>query len=265
MKQLFARAAFLAALLACGPVLAQNIAVVNGKPIPKAKADELVAELVKSGKPDSPELQQAVRERLITGEILMQEADKDGLMTNPEVKLQLEQARQQVLIGALAQEYFKAHPPTDAQMHAQYDEIIKTLPTKEYHAHHILLDTEPAAVAIIAKLKAGANFEDLAKAQSKDPGSASSGGDLGWNSPATFDKTFADAMVKLPKGKFSPTPVKTSFGYHVIRLDDVRDAKLPTFDEAKPQIAQLMTQDQKWQEEEFRAMLAELRAKAKVE
>jgi peptidyl-prolyl cis-trans isomerase C len=102
MKQLFARAAFLAALFACGPVLAQNIAVVNGKPIPKAKADELVAELVKSGKPDSPELQQAVRERLITGEILMQEADKDGLITNPEVKLQLEQARQQVLIGALA-------------------------------------------------------------------------------------------------------------------------------------------------------------------
>jgi peptidyl-prolyl cis-trans isomerase C len=265
MKQLFARAAFLAALFACGPVLAQNIAVVNGKPIPKAKADELVAELVKSGKPDSPELQQAVRERLITGEILMQEADKDGLITNPEVKLQLEQARQQVLIGALAQEYFKAHPPTDEQMHAQYDEIVKTLPTKEYHAHHILVDTEPAAVAIIAKLKAGGNFEELAKAQSKDPGSASSGGDLGWNSPATFDKTFADAMVKLPKGKFSPTPVKTSFGYHVIRLDDVRDAKLPTFDEAKPQIAQLMMQDQKWQEEEFRAMLAELRAKAKVE
>jgi peptidyl-prolyl cis-trans isomerase C len=265
MKLIFVRAAMLAALFACGSAFAQNIAVVNNKPIPKAKADEMVAELVKAGKTDSPELEQAVRERLITGEILMQEADKEGLTTNPDVQLQIEQARQQVLIGALAQAYFKTHPPTDDQMHAEYDQIVKTLPTKEYHAHHILVDTEAAANAIIAKLKAGGNFEDIAKAQSKDPGSAPGGGDLGWNSPAAFDKTFSDAMVKLQKGKYSTTPVKTSFGYHIIRLDDTRDAKLPTFDEAKPQISQLMLQDQKWQEEEFKAMLAELRAKAKVE
>jgi peptidyl-prolyl cis-trans isomerase C len=225
----------------------------------------MIAELARAGKPDSPELEQAVKDRLITGEILMQEADKEGLASNPEVQLQLDQARQQVLIGALAQEYFKANPPTDAEMRAQYDEIVKTLPTKEYHAHHILVDNEAAATAIIANLKAGGNFEDIAKKQSKDPGSAPSGGDLGWNSPATFDKTFADAMVKLPKGKFSQTPVKTQFGYHIIRLDDMRDAKIPTYDEAKPKIAELMTQDQKWQEAKFHAMLDALRAKAKIE
>jgi peptidyl-prolyl cis-trans isomerase C len=265
MKKIVASAAFLAAMLASSCVFAQNIAVVNGKPIPKAKADEMVAALAKAGKPDSPELDQAVRERLITGEILMQEADKRGLTSDPDVQLQLEAARQQVLVAALAQQYFKANPPTDAEIRAQYDQLIKTMPNKEYHAHHILFENEAQANAAIAKLKAGGSFEEIAKAQSKDPGSAQNGGDLGWSSPANYDKTFGDAMVKLQKGKFSLTPVHTQFGYHVIRLDDVRDATLPTFEEAKPKIAELMMQDQKWQEEKFRAMLADLRAKAKVE
>jgi peptidyl-prolyl cis-trans isomerase C len=245
--------------------VAQNLAVVNGKPIPKARADELVAQAVKAGQTDSPELQNAVREQLITRELLLQEAAKAGLQNNPDVQLQMELSRQQVLIAALAQDYFKANPPTDAEVKAQYDQLVKEMPSKEYHVRHILVDKEADAKAIIAKLKSGAKFEDLAKASSKDTGSAANGGDLDWAQPGSFVKEFSNAMVKLPKGKVTDTPVKTQFGYHVIRVDDIRDAKAPTFAEAKPQIIQGMQQNQQWQQAKFRAMIDSLRSKAKIE
>ena len=158
---------------------AQNIAVVNNKPIPKVKADTIVAQMVKQGQQDTPELQKAIREDLITREILMQEAEKKGVASDPDVQAQIDRARQQVLIGALAQDYFKANPPTDAEVHQQYDLLVKDVGGKEYKARHILVEKEADAKAIIAKLKAGARFEDLAK-QSKDPGSAANGGDLDW-------------------------------------------------------------------------------------
>ena len=254
------------ACLAVGPsfVAAQNVAIVNNKPIPKAKADAIVAQLTKQGQQDSPELQNAVREDLVRREILMQEADKKGLAADPDVQAQLDRARQQVLIGALAQDYFKANPPTDADVRQQYDLLVKETGGKEYKARHILVEKEADAKAIIAKLKAGAKFEELAK-QSKDPGSAANGGDLDWAPATTYVKEFGDALVKLPKGQYTQVPVKTQFGYHVIRLDDTRDAKVPSFDEAKPQIAGAMMANQQWQQAKFEQMLKDLRDKAKVE
>ncbi|MEO8937477.1 MAG: peptidylprolyl isomerase [Burkholderiaceae bacterium] len=259
-------AALFAAFLALGPTIAtaQNVAVVNNKAIPKAKADAVIAQLVKQGQQDSPELQTAVREDLVRREILMQEADKKGLAADPDVQAQLERARQQVLIGALAQDYFKANPPTDADIRAQYDVLVKETGGKEYKARHILVEKEADAKAIIAKLKAGAKFEDLAK-QSKDPGSAANGGELDWAPASTYVKEFGDALAKLPKGQTTQVPVKTNFGYHVIRLDDVRDAKVPTFEEAKPQIASAMMANQQWQQGRFEQMMKDLRDKAKVE
>ncbi len=259
-------AAVLAVVLAVAPsfAAAQNVAVVNNKPIPKAKADAIVAQLVKQGQKDSPELQNAVKEDLIRREILMQEAEKKGLAADPDVQAQLDRARQQVLIGALAQDYFKDHPPTDAEIRQQYDLLVKETGGKEYKARHILVEKEADAKAIIDKLKKGAKFEDLAK-QSKDPGSAAKGGDLDWAPASTYVKEFADALVKLPKGQYTQVPVKTQFGYHVIRLDDIRDAKVPSFEEAKPQIASAMMANQQWQQAKFEQMLKELRDKAKVE
>ncbi len=258
--------ALLAAVLAIGPSIAaaQNVAVVNNKPIPKAKADAIVAQLVKQGQADSPELQTAVREDLVRREILMQEADKKGVAADPDVQAQLERARQQVLIGALAQDYFKANAPTDAEVHTQYDLLVKETGGKEYKARHILVEKEADAKAIIEKLKKGGKFEELAK-QSKDPGSAANGGDLDWAPASTYVKEFSEALVKLPKGQYTQVPVKTQFGYHVIRLDDVRDAKVPSFDEAKPQIAGAMMANQQWQQAKFEQMLKDLRDKAKVE
>jgi len=263
---LAALVSFFVAMLALGPSLAaaQNVAVVNNKPIPKAKADAIVQQLVKQGQQDTPELENAVREDLVRREILMQEADKKGVAADPDVQAQLDRARQQVLIGALAQDYFKANPPTDADVRQQYDLLVKETGGKEYKARHILVEKESDAKAIIAKLKTGAKFEDLAK-QSKDPGSAANGGDLDWAPASTYVKEFGDALKTLKKGEVTPVPVKTQFGYHVIRLDDIRDAKVPSFEEAKPQIAAAMMANQQWQQAKFEQKMKDLRDKAKVE
>ena len=259
-------AALVFACIALVPTIAaaQNVAVVNNKPIPSAKADAIINQLLKQGQQDSPDLRTAVKEDLVRREILMQEAEKKGLAADPDVQTQLERARQQVLIGALAQDYFKAHAPSDAEVRQQYDILVKETGGKEYKARHILVEKEADAKAIIAKLKAGGKFEELAK-QSKDPGSAANGGDLDWAPASTYVKEFADALTKLPKGQYTQVPVKTQFGYHVIRLDDMRDAKVPSFEEAKPQIAGAMQANQQWQQMKFEAMMKDLRDKAKVE
>jgi len=250
-------------LAVAGAAMAQNIAVVNSKPIPKAKADEIINQLASQGQPNTPDLQKAVREELINREILMQEADKKGLLGRRDVQAQIERVRQQVLIGALAQEYFRANPPSDAEMRAQYENLNKNMGGREYSTRHILVDKEADARAIIAKLKAGAKFEELAKA-SKDP-SGANGGSLGWGKPETYVQPFAEAMVKLGPGKLTDNPVRTQFGFHVIRVDEVRDAKAPSFEESKGRILEALMQNQQWQQLKFKAMIDDLRAKAKVE
>lgn len=240
------------------PALAQNIAVVNGKAIPSSRADLMVKQAASQGQADSPELRKLVKDELITREVLVQEADKLGLGNSADVKTQLEIARQSLVIRALVGDFVKKHPISDADVKAEYDKFKATAGDKEYRARHILVEKEDEAKAIITKLKGGAKFEDLAK-QSKDPGSAAKGGDLDWASPASFVKPFSDAMVALQKGGLTETPVKTQFGYHVIRLDDVRAAKVPTLEEVKPQIIESL------QQKKLQEYQTELRAKAKVQ
>jgi peptidyl-prolyl cis-trans isomerase C len=256
----FKSARLLVVLLAAAalPVFAQNLAVVNGKAIPSSRADMMVKQMAAQGQQDSPQLRTMIKDELINREVLIQEADKLGLGTSADVKNQVEMARQSIIIRALVADYLKKHPVADADIKAEYDKFKATAGDKEYRARHILVEKEDEAKDIIAKLKAGAKFEDLAK-QSKDPGSASNGGDLDWASPAAFVKPFSDAMTSLEKGKFTETPVKTQFGYHVIKLEDVRAAKIPTMDELKPQIAESL------QQKKLQAYQQELRSKAKVQ
>jgi peptidyl-prolyl cis-trans isomerase C len=240
------------------PAMAQNLAVVNGKPVPSSRADAMIKQLAAQGQQDSPQLRSMVKEELINREILIQEADKLGLGNNPDVKSQLDIARQSIVIRALVADYLKKHPVTDAEVKAEYDKFKAQAGDKEYRARHILVDKEDDAKAIIAKLKGGAKFEDLAK-QSKDPGSAANGGDLDWASPASYVKPFSDAMVGLQKGQVTETPVKTQFGYHVIKLEDVRAAKVPALEEVKPQIAESL------QQKKLQAYQEDLRKKAKIQ
>ena len=230
----------LAALVAV-PVFAQNVATVNGKPIPAAKVDQMVKQVVAQGKQgDSPQLRDAIKRELINREVLMQEADKQGFGTRPEVKAALDNARQSIIINAMLAEYVKKNPVKDADVKAEYERAKAQVGEKEYHARHILVATEDEAKAIIVKLKKGEKFEELAK-QSKD-GSAANGGDLDWASPASYVPEFSKAMVALQKGQITETPVKSQFGYHVIKLEDVRPAKVPPFEEVKQQVAESLQQ-----------------------
>ena len=239
--------------------LAQNIAIVNGKPVPKTRVDALAQQLAASGRPVTPDLEPQLKEEIIAREIFMQEAQKQGLEASPEYRAQLELARQAILIRALFDNYRKQNPVTDADVQAEYDKFAAANGGKEYKARHILVETEAEAQKIIADLKKGAKFEDIAKKQSKDPGSGANGGDLDWANPSSFVPEFSEAMIKLKPGETTPAPVKSQFGYHVIRVDEVRSAQLPAVAEVKPQVTQQLQQQrlQKYQED--------LRAKAKVE
>jgi peptidyl-prolyl cis-trans isomerase C len=236
---------------AAAPAFAQNLAVVNGKAIPSSRVDAVVKQVVAQGQqPDSPQLREAIKKEMIGREVMMQEAEKQGYSKDANVKTQLENARQAIFINALVADYVKKNPVSDADIKAEYDKFVAQTGNKEYHVRHILVETAAEADAVIAKLKGGAKFEDLAKT-SKDTGSAANGGDLDWATPSSFPKVFSDAFVNLQKGQVTEKAVQTPNGFHVIKVDDVREAKLPTLEEVKPQIADALTQKklQGYQEE----------------
>lgn len=225
------------------PALAQNAATVNGKAIPQARVDQLVKQVVAQGRAtDSAELRDAIKKDLISREVLIQEADKQNIGARADVKSAIDNARQSIIINAMLADYVKKNPVKDAEIKAEYDKQKAMIGDKEYHARHILVDSEATAKDLIAKLKGGAKFEELAK-QSKD-GSAQNGGDLGWASPATYVPEFSKAMVALQKGAITETPVKSQFGFHVIKLEDVRATKIPPLDEVKQQVSEGLQQRQ---------------------
>ena len=241
------------------PAAAQNLAIVNGKPVPKARADALAQQIAKSGRPVTPEMQGQLKDEVIAREIFMQEAQKRGLDATDDYKNQMDLARQTLLIRELFADFQKKDPVTDADIKAEYDKFVAANGGKEYRARHILVENEDEAKAIIVSLKKGGKFDEIAKKSSKDPGSGANGGDLDWASAGSYVPEFSAAMVKLEKGQLTEVPVKTQFGWHVIRLDDVREAKLPPFEQVKPQIAQQI------QQQKLAQFQDELRAKAKVE
>lgn len=235
-----------------------NVAVVNGKPIPKARADAVITEQVNQGGQDNEELRKQVREELVRREVLAQEAAKKGIDKKPEVQAQIDVARQGLIIRAYLQDYLKTHPVSEEALKKEYETIKAGMGDQEYHARHILVDSEEKAKELIARLEKGEKFEELAK-ESSDPGSKDRGGDLGWSTGRNFVQPFAEALTKLEKGKFTTTPVKTDFGYHVILMEDLRPVKHPSLDEVKPQLQQRM------QQQMVEKHVLDLRAKAKVQ
>lgn len=239
---------------------AQNLAIVNGKPVPMERFHALKQQIESSGRTVPAEMDPQIKDEIIAREIFMQEAAKRGLENSPEYKLQMELARETLLIRELFSDFLKKNPVTDGEIKAEYDKFVAANSSKEYRARHILVDSEDRAKAIIAEIKSGSKkFEDIAKKESKDPGSAQNGGDLDWASPSNYVPEFTEAMLKLKKGEVSDIPAKSQFGWHVIRVDDIRDAELPALEDIKPQIASQLEQQKMVQFQE------DLRAKAKVE
>lgn len=233
--------------------------VVNGVAIPQNRIDAMSRELTAQGQPETPERLAAIKDELVNREVLAQAAVKRGLDKNADIAAQMEMARQAVLVRALFENEMKANPVTDADLQKQYESFKSTMGTNEYKVRHILVEKEDDAKAIIADLNKGGDFAKLAKEKSKDPGSKDNGGDLDWGPSARYVKPFADAVQKLPKGQTTTAPVKTDFGYHVIRVDDVRPLKVPEFAELKEQFRQ------RAQQQQVQKLVQELRSKAKVE
>jgi peptidyl-prolyl cis-trans isomerase C len=250
--------AMLAGFLALPAAAAESLAKVNGVAIPAERAEAMLAEQRAQGAPDSEQLKDAVREELIRREILSQQAASKGLAKKADVQAQMEMAKQAILIRAYLQDFVKNNPVSDADVQKEYDSIKSRMGDKEYKPRHVLVETEDQAKAIIAKLQSGTAFEEVAK-ESRDPGSKERGGELGWSNPGMFVQPFSEAMVKLEKGKYTTTPVKSDFGYHVIQLDDVRTTQAPPLDEVKPQLQQRL------QQQKVEKHVLDLRAKAKVE
>lgn len=259
MKKHLLAAVAAASLCAALPAVAQNVAIVNGKAVPKTRIDTLASQITKSGRQITPDMEGQLREEVIAREIFMQEAQKRGLEATDDFKAQMELARQTILIRELFADYQKKNPVTDADIKAEYDKFAKANGGKEYRARHILVEKEDEAKKIIADLKKGAKFEELAKKQSKDPGSGANGGDLDWANANSYVPEFSEALIKLQKGQLTQAPVKSQFGWHVIRLDDVREAQLPKLEEIRPQIAQQL------QQQKLAKFQQDLRQSAKVE
>ncbi len=226
--------------------------------IPSEQLDLIVKERLAQGQPDTPELRAVLRDELINRELFMRAAKAKGLDRASTMKTQMQVASDSILIRAYINEYLTANPVTDDVLKKEYETIKAGLGDKEYRARHILVEKKEEAENIIKQLQGGSKFEELAKANSKDPGSKENGGDLDWAVPSNFVKPFADAMIALQKGKYTATPVQSPFGFHVIQLDDTREAKAPAFEEVKQQLSQRL------QGQVIEKHLAELRVKAGV-
>lgn len=246
-------------VLAVSSAWAQNVAIVNGKPVPTSRVEALSQQIAAQGRPVTPEVQAQIKDEVINREVFMQEAQKRGIDASDDYKVQLELARQAIMIRALFADFQKKNPVTAADVQAEYDKFAAANGGKEYRASHILVETEDQAKKLIADIKKGGKFADIAKKNSKDPGSGANGGDLDWANAASYVAEFSQAMTKLDKGKMTDAPVKSQFGFHIIRLDDVRQAQLPPMDQVKPQIEQQLGQ------QKLANFQKEMREKAKVE
>ena len=234
----------------------KSAATVNGVAIPQSRLDMRVKAAMAQGQPDSPDLRNAVRDELINIEVLAQAANKKGLNKQADVIQQIDLSKQTILASAFVQDYVKSHPISDDELKQEYEKINKQRGNKEYKVSHILVKTEAEAKTVAEQLK-NSKFEDVAMDKSQDPGSSVKGGDLGWAVPSNFVQPFADAMVAMAKGKISE-PVQSQFGWHVIKLEDTRDMKVPSFDEVKPNLTQHM------QQQTVQKAIAEQRAKATI-
>lgn len=243
---------------AAQPDSGKAFATVNGTVIPQSRADFLLKRRVEQGQPDTPELRKSIHDSLIHREVISQESAKLGLDKSADVTTQLELARQEILVNAFVQNYLNNHPISDDALKGEYEKIKAQLGDKEYKARHILVEKEDEAKGIIAQLGKGAKFEKLASEKSKDP-SKDQGGDLGWNGAGAYVKPFADALVALKKNEYTKTPVQTQYGWHVIKLEDVRPMTPPPVDSVMPQLRQRM------QQQLIEKAVSDLMAKAKMQ
>jgi peptidyl-prolyl cis-trans isomerase C len=219
------------------------VATVDGTPITRDQYDFFLKSLLQ-GRPTTeltPEQRGQILDEMISLDLLAAQATKEGVDKEPDVATRLDVVRMRVLADSESTKFLKGKEPTDAELQAEYATAVAAMDKTEYHAEHILVPTKEAADAAIKKIKGGAKFEDVAKADSTDS-SKTNGGDLGWFTLARMAPPFADAVKNLKKGEMTSAPVQTQFGWHVIKLIDTREVAPPPFDKVKQQVANQVIQ-----------------------
>jgi peptidyl-prolyl cis-trans isomerase C len=239
---------------ATGPV-----ATVNGVQIPRNRLEIVIRQQTGRGAQDSDQLRAQLREALINNELLVQEANRSGIAKKAEVQQQIDLVRQEVVANAVVTEYIRVNPISDSDVQKEYDRAKAQTGDREFKARHILVANEDDAKSVLADLRKGGKFDEIAQKRSLDEGTRPKGGDLDWNVPGNFDKAFADAMVKLEKGKMTDAPVRSRFGFHIIQLDDVRPVNFPPLSQVSQQIQQRLVS------QKVDNLIRELRGKAKIE
>jgi peptidyl-prolyl cis-trans isomerase C len=224
------------------------VATVGGNAISHDEYDFFVKSLTHGKTADTlnPDQKAQVLDMLIDTQVAADQGLKDGVDKDPDVAAAIEVTRLSILKDAEQRKYLADKQPSDEELHAEYDSAVAGFDKTEYHAMHILVKDKDLADQLTKKLKAGAKFEDLAKANSVDPGSKVKGGDLGWFSAGRMVKPFADALKGMKKGETTAAPVQTQFGWHIIRLVETRDAPPPPFDQVKEQVKNRVL-EKKWQ------------------
>jgi peptidyl-prolyl cis-trans isomerase C len=236
------------------------VATIDGTPIPRQEYEIYLKSLLQ-GRPATDltaEQRNQVLDELINMKMLALQGEKDGIDKDKDVAARLDVVRMRVLADSESQKYLKDKEPTDAELHAEYDSAIAAMDKTEYHARHILVASKDQADQIIKKIKGGAKFEDVAKAQSTD-GSKANGGDLGWFTLTRMAKPFGDAVKTLKKGEMTQEPVQTQFGWHVIKLEDTRESAAPPFEQVKQQVTNGVVQ------KKLQAYVDGLKKTAKIE
>lgn len=255
--------AVLLALAACGnkgPDDSKVLATVDGQAITEADYEDYLRarQMQQPPIPDKDKERKVVLDEMINRALLVESAADHKLDREPDVYFQIKRQRENVLARAMLRQYLKDNPISDDEVQKRYQQEIEKANKNEYRARHVLVRTEEEAKEIIAELKKGANFATLAKQKSVDVRSGKQGGELGWFSQDVIVPEFFSAVAQLKVGQVTKEPVKTDFGWHVIQLEAVRPRKMPTFDQAKGNIRQLI------QQERVDALVKSLKDKAKV-
>ncbi|WBF65309.1 MAG: peptidylprolyl isomerase [Candidatus Kinetoplastibacterium crithidii] len=235
---------FITILLISNVTSAQNIASVNGHNITQENLENFVSLLINQGASDSKELREQIKEELINRQILLQEAEKNGTINNPIVQTEIQLAKESIIVRSFLTDFLKKNKITDNEIERQYEKLKKEQSSKkEYKVSHILTDNKNDAINIIKKLnKDVSKFTEIAKDTSKDESSRINGGLLGWSNTEEYVEEFANAVKNLTPGTISQNPIKTKFGWHIIKLDDTRNLEFPELNQVRPQIEEMLKQ-----------------------
>jgi peptidyl-prolyl cis-trans isomerase C len=233
-----------------------KIATVNGKAISQNDLNRYL--MTHPQATESDDQRQAIISELIARELILQDAASKNMANRRDIAAQLEEARQKVLIAAALQAWLNSNPVNDATLRAEYDRQVAQLPKLEYKARHILVESEAEANQLLASLKQGASFAELASQHTRDPG-GKNGGDLGWFRAEQMVTPFADAVRALQPGEMSQQAVKSQFGWHIILLEETRPLPPPTFNQVREQLQQILEQ------REIARYIESLRSRATIE